>query len=138
MRRYAHGSTLIEHLIAMTVTAILTAVAIPGYSAYLRRGWVVDGTTALAIYAGRLESSFESNGNYGVTNCSVSVPAATDQWTFSCAVQSSGQGFLVTATGRNGMAGYAYTLDDATNRRTTAFVGLSGARACWLVYGTEC
>lgn len=138
MRRTANGSILIEHLIAIVITAILTAAAVPGYSAYLRRGWIVDATTALATYSGRLEASFDSSGNYGVLTCAVAAPATTDQWSYGCALQSSGQSFLVTATGRNAMTGYAFTLDEMNNRATTAFPSVSGARSCWLLQGTEC
>ena len=138
MGRHCIGSTLIEHLIAMAVTALLAGVAVPTYTAQLRRGWIVDATTTLATYAGRLEASFDSNGNYGVAACSVAAPTGTDQWTFSCTVQAAGQGFLVTATGQNTMAGYAYTLNEASSRNTTAYPAVSGARTCWLIQGTEC
>jgi type IV pilus assembly protein PilE len=130
--------TLIEHMVAVSVTAIIMAVAVPSYSAYLQRGFIVDATQALATYSGRLESSFDSNGNYGIGACAVAAPAATEQWGFACALLAGGQGFRITATGSGPMAGHAFTLDDAGNRRTTAFPNVVGARECWLVRGTEC
>ena len=138
MRRKSVGSTLVEHVVAMAITAIITAIAVPGYSAYLRRGWTVDATNSLSTYAGRLEAAFDSNGNYGAGACAVAAPATTDQWSFGCALQAGGQSFLVTATGRGPMAGYAVTLDESGNRRTTAFEGATVSKGCWLYYGTEC
>lgn len=136
--RRSRGMTLIEHLIAMVITAILVTIAVPGYTQYLRRGWVLDGTQALTVFAQRLETAYESNGNYGVATCSVAAPAASDQFTFSCALVSGGQGFTATATGRNPMAGYTYTLNDLGNRVTTAFPSVTGSHTCWLIQGTEC
>jgi type IV pilus assembly protein PilE len=132
------GFTLIEHLIAIVITAILVTVAVPGYTQYLRRGWVLDGTQALAVYAQRLETSYESNGNYGIAGCSVAAPGATEQWSFNCALDVGGQGFVARVVGVGVMAGYTFTLDELGNRVTTAFPSVAGTRTCWLVQGTEC
>jgi type IV pilus assembly protein PilE len=137
MKRSA-GLTLIEHLIAIVITAILVTIAVPGYTQYLRRGWVLDGTQALTVYSQRLEASYESNGNYGVTACSVAAPAANDQWGFSCTLDVGGQGFVATITGTGTMAGYRFTLDELGNRATTAFPSIVGTKTCWLIQGTEC
>ena len=65
-RRRATGSTLVEHMAATAITAILMTIAAPSYTEYVRRGWIVDGTNTLTTYAARLDSSFDSDGNYGV------------------------------------------------------------------------
>ena len=137
-RRRLAGSTLVEHMAATAITAILMTIAAPSYTEYVRRGWIVDATNTLTTYAARLDSSFDSDGNYGVAACSVAAPAATVEWSFSCALQLSGQGFLVTATGQGRAAGLAYTLNHGGGRITTAYPGAMSARACWLVRGNEC
>jgi len=123
---------------AVAAIAILTALAYPAYRAYLQRGWLNEGTSALRTYAQRMERAYDSNGNYGATACAVAVPAASVRWTITCGLQSAGQGFIATATGRESATGFAFTLDQSGAQRTTSFSGAATTRACWLVRGDEC
>jgi type IV pilus assembly protein PilE len=57
------GFTLIELVVAMVIAAILAAIAIPGYSSYVRKSRRTDAKTALLDLAS-LEERFFSTQNY--------------------------------------------------------------------------
>lgn len=132
------GFTLVELAVTLAIVAILAVVAIPSYRDYVRRGALEEASTALAAYAQRMESGYDSSGNYGVANCAVALPAANARWTYTCALQAGGQGFLATATGAGLANGFAYTLDNFGSRRTTSWAGAAVAKTCFVSRGTEC
>lgn len=137
-RHRSAGTTLVEHVIAMAVTAVLVGVAYPQYTDHVRRAALREALTTLAGQAQRMETAYDGNGNYGERGCAVAAPTPTDRWTFSCSLQSGGQGFLLTASGGQLVAGQSFTLDQAGHQRTTAFGGAAVDKACWLVRGDEC
>ena len=134
----SRGTTLVEHMIALVITAVTVTIGYPGYTDFVRRGWMQDAMTTLAAFAQRMESAYDGNGNYGVSACSVAAPSATERWTYACTLSSGGQGYTVTATGALATAGFAYSLDNTGAQRTTSWSGSAVARSCWLVRGTEC
>jgi type IV pilus assembly protein PilE len=70
-RPAARGFTLIELVVAMVVIAILAAVAIPNYSAYVTRTKRSAAKTVLLDTANFLERAYTTNGCY-------SLPTAND------------------------------------------------------------
>ncbi len=135
----ARGFTLIELLITMAIVAILASVAMPSYADYVRRARLADAFNTLAEYRTRMEIAYNNNGNYGVKGCSVAAAAATDYFTFGCALTANGQDFTATAAGAGAVAGYTYSIDGSGVRRTTAFKDQSGMpKPCWMQKGTEC
>ncbi len=66
-RRAAAGFTLIELVVAMVVIAILAAVAIPNYSAYVTRSKRNAAKTVLLDTANFLERAYTTNGCYSKT-----------------------------------------------------------------------
>lgn len=67
-RRAAAGFTLIELVVAMVVIAILAAVAIPNYSAYVTRSKRSAAKTVLLDTANFLERAYTTNGCYSKTS----------------------------------------------------------------------
>jgi type IV pilus assembly protein PilE len=65
------GFTLIELLVAVTVISILTAVAIPSYSTYIRKSRRPDAKTALLDLAAREERYYTVNNSYTTTAASL-------------------------------------------------------------------
>jgi type IV pilus assembly protein PilE len=136
---FEYGITLIEHLVAMTVTSIVMAIAVPNYSDYVRRGSITDATSTLQNHAQRLEAFYDDTGNFGAAGaCAIAPPAASAQWTYACGLLANGQGFRLTATGRATLAGYAYALDDTGGRTTPAFPGTTITRPCWVIRTGDC
>lgn len=131
------GFTLIEVMIVVAIVAILAAIALPSYSAYVSRSRVPAALDALGSYYTRMEQRYQDTGNYAnAGNCAVALPSANN-FTITCALSNSGQGFTATATGSGTMSGYAYTINHQGARATTAHP--KGANAnCWTTRGTTC
>jgi type IV pilus assembly protein PilE len=65
------GFTLIELLVAVTVIAILTAIAIPSYATYIRKARRPDAKSALLDLAAREERFYTVNNSYTTTAASL-------------------------------------------------------------------
>lgn len=63
----SEGFTLIELVITMVIAAILAAIAIPSYSAYLQRSRRTEARTALLDMAALEERFFSTNNTYSQT-----------------------------------------------------------------------
>ena len=120
------GFSLIELMVVVAIAAILMSVAIPSYRDYVRRGAIEEATSQLA--AGRVvfEQFFLDNRTY--EGAEASCPASTDRFAFDCG-DPDATTYTITATGRNGMAGFVYTINEADTRTSDT---LWGAGNCWI------
>ncbi len=136
-RKPSKGFTLIELMVAVAIVAILAAIAVPSYSAYVARSRVPAALDALGSYYTRMEQRYQDTGNYANSgNCAVASPTV-DNFTVTCALVNGDQGFTATATGTGTMSGYAYTINDQGARATTAHPKGSNA-GCWTTRGSTC
>lgn len=141
--RLSRGFTLIELMITIAVLAILTAIALPSYNAYVQRSRVPVALDGLSAYATRMEQRYQDTGCYAAacspvgTGCAVATPTLAN-FTLSCALSNNAQGFTATATGSGPMAGYAYTIDHQGTRVTTAHPKGAPATNCWSMRGGSC
>jgi type IV pilus assembly protein PilE len=134
--RKQRGFTLIELMIAVAVVAILAAVALPSYSNYVKRGKIQEATTNLLTVRTKLEQYYQDNRRYD-GGCTTGMPANQKYFTIACAFAvSPSQTYTVTATGQQDMAGFAYTIDQANARKTTAVPDPTWASTtpvnCWV------
>jgi len=129
------GFTIVELMIAVGIVAILAAIAVPSYIAYVQRSRVPAGLDALNAYAARMEQAYQDSGSYGAAGCTPTLPTATN-FTITCA--SGGNTYTATATGSGPMSGYVYTINDQGVRRTTAHPKGVPAANCWSMRGSVC
>jgi len=135
----AAGFTLIEVMIVVVILGILSSLAFPAYTDYIRRGRVTDAVAQLAEFNLRMEQASQDNGNYGVETCAVPVPAQTSYFKTTCELGENGQSYVATATGQAAMAGHTYTIDDAGTKQTTAFIRpVQLPASCWLLSEGDC
>ena len=135
--RPSKGFTLIELMIAVAVAAILMAIALPSYQAYVLRSRVPAALDALSSLATRMEQCYQDTGTYtGCVACGASVPTPAN-FGVACTIPSGGGTFSAAATGSGSMAGYTYTINSAGDRATTAHPKGTNT-TCWTTRGSTC
>lgn len=142
------GFTLVELMIVVAVIAILAYVSYPTYASFIARGKIPEATATLSQLRNQLELYYQDNRTYGATSTTcgnsdipaTSVNSSSQNFTFSCAQSTGGndQTYLLTATGKNSMAGYVFTLDYQNQKKTTAFPNVTGTKNCWLLKSSDC
>ena len=116
------GFTLLELMIVVTIVGILTSIALPAYTDYVRRGAVSEATTTLADVRNRMEQYFLDNRAYGNgSSCGFSMPTGLKYFTLAC-TSSSTTSYKVTASGVSGTtgAGFTYAVDQNGTQTTDA------------------
>jgi type IV pilus assembly protein PilE len=122
------GFTLIELMITVAIIAILAAVALPAYSAYVTRARITDAVKGLSEMRLKMEQYFQDYRTYttgGATDaCQIGagpapVPTATQSFTFSCPLLNATQ-YTILAQGTGSMSQFSYTINQANAQATTA------------------
>lgn len=132
--RSPRGFTLIEVMITVAIVAILSAIALPSYTAYVQRSRVPPALDALSALATRMEQRFQDTGSY---TCPGAL-ADAGEFGIACATSDEGRGFTATATGAGAVSGYAYTINHQGVRKTTAHPKGAPATDCWSTKGGTC
>ena len=124
--KYAKGFTLIELMIVITVIGVLSAIAIPAYGDYVKRGKLVDATAQLSDGRVKMEQFFQDNRTYAGGPC----PATTKYFTIACSALTTTT-YTITATGRNDLSAFSYDINES-NLKTSATPWGNGA-TCWIM-----
>lgn len=134
MNKRQTGFTLIEIMIAVVVIGILTAVALPSYNGYLMRARLAEAFTGLAGVQPRMEEHWSNTRSYAGFDAAALklMPKNSEHFTFTL-TSASESAYLLTATGKGGASGFAYTIDQNGNRATTAVPsGWTASASCWV------
>jgi len=134
------GFTLIELLVAMAVIAILAAVALPSYSAYVQRSRVPAALDALSALRVRMEQCFQDTGTYVGCGACASPGQTAQNFAISCAITGTGSTatWIGNATGSGPVANYTYRINQNGDRSTPSHPKGSNS-GCWTMRGgTQC
>lgn len=110
------GFTLIELMIVVAVIGILSAVALPSYNDYIRRGKRTEARAEVLKAEGWLERYFTENNRYSDTSASTvnaafssrfSVVPASGPSNYNLTLAVTNSTFTVTATPTGSMTGDA-------------------------------
>ncbi|MCX8003464.1 MAG: prepilin-type N-terminal cleavage/methylation domain-containing protein [Burkholderiaceae bacterium] len=117
MRQFSHvrarGFSLMEVLVAMAIIAILAAIAIPSYTAYVQRANRSDAKTRLLEAAALLQRFFSQNNAYpdnawfqaNAGSLTRSPASGAAKYNISLANPGGPATFTLTATRTGSMAG---------------------------------
>jgi type IV pilus assembly protein PilE len=145
--RAGRGFTLIELMVAVAIVATLVSVALPSYREHVIRGHLVDAASGLALMRAQMERHYQDNRSYASVGSFVTPCASTDasrrtfnHFVVSCAETPTATAYTLTATGNGPAAGFAFTVDQANQRATTAApTGWSTCTTQWLLRrGASC
>ncbi|GEM_PF-291468 len=126
------GFTLIEVMIVVAIVAILSAIALPSYSEYIKRGQIVEGITPLADMGAKMEQFYQDNRTY-TDACKSKVaaePAETSRFKYVCDGHKSR--YTVRANGKGSMSGFEFVLTHEGARNTASVpAGWTKGTGCW-------
>lgn len=126
------GYTLIEVMVAVAIVAIIAGVAMPAYSGYIKRGRLTEAFTGLGAGQTSAEQFWANNRTYAGFDSAASFPKAGNNFTFTLS-DAAASGYTLTATGKDMMSGFAYSIDQNGNRKTVSVpVGWTGNSNCWV------
>lgn len=124
------GFTLIELMIVVAVVGILSAIAYPSYTEYIRRGHRAEARAGLLQAAQWMERAATATGNYPLTAAFPATLKTVPNNRYDIAAVSDGTTFTLTATPKGAQVGDKcgnYTLTNTGLRGTTAGV----VTECW-------
>jgi prepilin-type N-terminal cleavage/methylation domain-containing protein len=127
-QRLHRGFTLIEVMIVVAIIAILATIALPSYRDYILRGQIVDATTALSTFRGRMEQYFQDNRTYLPAGaftppCRLPVGERTvGSFVVSCEGDPNltATGYTLSAVGSGSTNGFTFTINQQGTRGTPA------------------
>ena len=145
-RLRAGGFSLIELLTVLAIGAILTVIAVAGYSSQVRKSRRTDAKTAMLDLAGREERNLSTVNAYSAVPAELGYAGAAfplvigdGYYQLSVVVVAPGAGvrpqYTITATPigdqANDTACASFTVDQQGNRLATDSTGADATATCW-------
>jgi type IV pilus assembly protein PilE len=135
MKHKHQGFTLIEVMIVVTIVGILTAVALPSYNEYVRRGHRAEARAGLLQGAQWMERAATAIGTYPLTAAFPAYLKTVPNNRYDISATSNGLTFTLTATPKGAQAGDKcgnYTLTNTGQRGAKGAVVGDIVTECWV------
>ena len=132
------GFTMLETMIVVAIIAILAAVALPSYAAYVQRAHILEAVARLSDARQQMETYFQDARSYidADGGCGVPPPAAGAADTFALTCTATADAYVYTASGlaARGMDAFVFAIDQ-NGVRTTLSVppGWRRPANCWTI-----
>ncbi len=137
------GFTLIELMIVVAIIGILSAIAMPAYSDYVRRAKITEATAGLSEMRVKMEQYFQDNRRYdgtpapcGAVGSSIAPAPTAKNFTFTC-TDLGLTTYTVVASGIDTMADFRYTVNQANVRATlnlpSGWDRTTNGAGCWVM-----
>ncbi len=138
MKRNNKGFTLIELMIVVAILGILSAIAYPSYTQYVKRAQCTDAINPLLSLAGRMEEFYNINSTYVGATVGSPGTVGTDQtpeglYTLAVIVPAAPAGnfsYTLTATPVD-IAQKTLTLDSLGQKSEAGGAAGGAAASCW-------
>jgi type IV pilus assembly protein PilE len=140
------GFTLIELMVAVSITGLLAALAFPSFRDHLVRNRATEATAALAEGRHQMEQYFFNQRTYAGGSCETSQTVGS--FTLACPASGTGKpsatAYTIVATGSGLTSNLVYTIDQNGTQKTTSvptgWVSVpTGGHPCWVLRrGSSC
>jgi type IV pilus assembly protein PilE len=111
------GFTLIEVMIVVAIIGVLAAIALPNYADYIKRGKIIEATSALSDLRTRYEQWYLANRTYAGA-AAVVCPIVNNAKAFDITCAGDATTYTGTATGKagGGMTLFSYTINQSNTK----------------------
>lgn len=125
------GFTLIELMIVVAIIGIMSAIAYPSYTSYMKKSARADAKVGLVKLADKQERFYLQNNAYTATITDLGTDSGVSEegyYNFTIASANLVNGFVLTATA---VAGKSQANDTDCTVMTLSSTGVKSPSTCW-------